>query len=873
MDDIRKKALDLLAKNQQEPDDIFEEKDFKKLIHELKVHQIELEIQNENLIELNQELEQSRNHYFNLFNNAPVGYLMLSKSATIMEVNTTFTKLVGKPLNELRNSYFIDLIDSGSREIFLGRFKAIFNSPEGKNLEARLQTGKGEIFVNLKGEKIKLGKKDDFLFLSVVDITERKKNEEKINHLNRVLKAVRDIDKLISTEKNRDRLLSESIKVLGATRGYQNVWIALYEQDFKKVTHFYANDSNSKIDRIKTLLESGRDIYCVEKAKASNTVVQASYNENDCNQCPVCEDGLLFCTYTSRLRYNDQVYGIISSGLEFGFPRSDDEKLLFTEIANDLSYALHWIQVTREREELLENLRYERDLIANIMNTSPSGITLVNSEGLITFMNQKAREIMGLEGSQENYSYNDSKFQITTYDGNPYPEDKLPFSLVKKSGKPVSGVKHAVCLQNGVRRLLSISSSPSFDKDHNFNGMVSVITDVTQAVINERERTRLEKEAARSQRLETIGTLAGGIAHDFNNILTPIVGYSDMLLQGRIQPDRMNEYVSDIYDAAIRAKDLVAQILSFSRNDEQNREPIYIYPVVKEVVKLLQHTIPATITIVSAVDETSDKILADATKIHQVLMNLCTNAFHAMEETGGVLYVSLEQVNISRQESDEYYDLNPGKHLKILVKDTGTGIEQELLEKIFEPFFTTKEVDKGTGLGLSVVHGVVKSHDGMIIVNSEVGKGSEFIIYFPVFDTQKSVDFNLDTPELKKGNESILIVDDNEAVLKLASKFLSSLGYQVTVSSTSDKALEIYRNNVAGIDLLITDLTMPGMTGLTLSEKIHEINKNLPVIMMTGYGSKISKQEQLEAGIIKILTKPVLIHELSEFIREIFDEK
>ncbi|MFP4547039.1 MAG: ATP-binding protein [Fidelibacterota bacterium] len=873
MNKIRKKALEILDQREEEKIGDLSRANINKTVHELKVHQIELELQNEELIDLQREMEESRNHYYDLFNNAPVGYIILDKSGKILDVNDTFLKLLDYVQDDMVDKYFVDFLDADSRNIFGSRFKAIFKKPSGKILEVCIQKGNRRVYVELKGEKIKYPKEkiDDHLVFSVADVSERRESRRRIIHLNRILESVRKINRLIAQEKDITTLLNESVTVLSNVRGYTNVWIALYDKNFERPESFFYADETQKIRTIKEMLQKEEGTYCINEIKQHKGVLQASYDNDKCTNCPICEKGLLYCSYTARLEYKGEIFGIISAGLEFGLPRSEDEKKLFTEIVDDLAFAIYSFRQEEYKQQLMKELKEERDLIGSILNTTPSGITFVNKEGQITYGNEVAKKILNVDELNGQLVFNDPKFKITDLDDNPFPDENLPFTIVKKTHKPVYNLKHAIRRGSGEKVVLSVSATPKFDSRGKFDGMISIIRDITRDYENEKERIRLGKMVNRSQKLETIGTLAGGIAHDFNNILTPILGYADMVLNAGLDSEFARDNIEEIYKASVRAKDLVAQILSFSRHAEQDRQPIYVNTVVNEALKLLRSTIPTTINIIAEVDKECPKILGDASKIHQVVVNLCTNAYQAMEDEGGTLFVDLKTVEIKKEESLEYLELKPGQHINITIKDTGIGMDNDTLDKIFEPFFTTRDVNKGTGLGLSVVHGIVKSHEGTIIVDSEVGKGTEFNIYFPVIDSNNEKKIEEIGP-LEEGHEKILLVDDKETVTKMISKFLGTLGYSVISVNSSIKALELYSSNPKEYDLLITDLTMPEMTGYTLAQKIHDINENFPILMMTGYGAKITREEQQAVGIKKIISKPILIDELSQQIREMFDE-
>jgi signal transduction histidine kinase/ActR/RegA family two-component response regulator len=389
----------------------------------------------------------------------------------------------------------------------------------------------------------------------------------------------------------------------------------------------------------------------------------------------------------------------------------------------------------------------------------------------------------------------------------------------------------------------------------------------------EAERQQLEHQLRQSQKMEAIGTLAGGIAHDFNNILTPIIGFTEMSLS-RIPPDsKINRNMNEVLTAANRAQELVKQILTFSRQTEHEKRPLFIEPVVKEVMKLLRSTLPSTITINQDISKNTRPILADPTSIHQVLMNLCMNAYHAMRDKGGILTVSLKELEVGLHDSDGYHDIQPGPCLKITVSDTGHGMSKEILERIFSPYFSTKPEGEGTGLGLSVVHGIIKSHKGRINVYSEPQKGTTFDVLLPVIEISEGLE------DLKKafmnslptGHEHILLVDDENQILLLIDEMLSNLGYKVTTRNSGIDAYESFREQPKQFDLVITDQTMPGMTGIDLAKKLLRIRTDISVILCTGYSETISEKTAKLIGIQEYLMKPVAIDKLAKTVRNVLN--
>ncbi len=404
------------------------------------------------------------------------------------------------------------------------------------------------------------------------------------------------------------------------------------------------------------------------------------------------------------------------------------------------------------------------------------------------------------------------------------------------------------------------------------NTVLTIVRNVTEKRALEEENRRLEALRNRSQKLETIGTLAGGIAHDFNNMLTPIMGYANIIqMQNKGENATLDEEVTEILKASQRAKELVEQMLSFSREAEQERRPINIIPVIKEALKLLRSSIPERINIKMNINRLPFDVLADPTKIHQVIMNLATNAFHAMEQKGGTLSVSLDKIYISEKESLRYPNIGIGEYAWLLIEDTGCGMEDDLVNRIFEPFFTTKEAGKGTGMGLSVVHGIIKSHDGHIYVDSEPEVGTRFEIFLPALKKRRAAKIDQIVKEtLPKGTEAIMVLDDRDYISTMLNNMLSAYGYKVYPFNNSSDALKAINKYSQKFDLIITDRNMPGMSGMEFSKRVSQ-DYTIPIMMLTGQGHNITQTDIQKVGIRKMLNKPILLDEILQSVREVLD--
>jgi signal transduction histidine kinase/ActR/RegA family two-component response regulator len=386
----------------------------------------------------------------------------------------------------------------------------------------------------------------------------------------------------------------------------------------------------------------------------------------------------------------------------------------------------------------------------------------------------------------------------------------------------------------------------------------------------ERERAEMEKKLFQLQKIETIGTLAGGIAHDFNNILTPILGYTDMAREELPEESNLRFDLEQINNAALRGKNLVQQILTFSREVDFEKNPIQLQPVVAEALNLLRATLPASVEIKQNLDSKIGTVLADPTHIHQIVMNLCTNANHAMIKTGGILEVKLEAVSIDQKTVEKIPNLKKGDYIRLSISDTGYGMDIKTKERIFEPFFTRKEVGSGSGLGLSVVHGIVNNYGGAISVDSTPGRGTTFAIYLPKHGDDP-LDSHKSAKKLVKGDEHILFVDDEPEITFMGKKMLEKLGYKVSIKNDSLSALEEIKKYPKKYSLLITDQKMPKMQGTILASKMKKINPELKVIIITGYSDNLSEEELSKNGISEVIFKPMVLNDFSKVVRSVLD--
>jgi two-component system, cell cycle sensor histidine kinase and response regulator CckA len=511
-----------------------------------------------------------------------------------------------------------------------------------------------------------------------------------------------------------------------------------------------------------------------------------------------------------------------------------------------------------ERQEFQEALLASNERMHLVMAATNAGIWESEQSTNINIWSDELWRLFGLKPQSCEPSLENWLKTII-----PEDRDKVEQAVTEalKSGGEFNSIWRMRDAVGKVRWLMS-KGNPVKDSDGKISRYSGIVLDITERKRAEEKKQQLESHLRKSQRLETIGTLAGGIAHDLNNILAPILDYAELGMLELTDKEALHEYFSEISQAVMRAQSLVSQIFLFSRAQESTPTIVSVQAVLAEALKLLCPLIPATITIEQHIDKSCRNILADSSQIHQVIVNLCTNAFQAMEGFGGLLTIELKEINPGTDLPVQYLDLQAESCLQLSISDTGTGMDDATMERIFEPFFTTKSVNKGTGLGLSVVHGIITSFKGKIVVESQKGKGTTFRVYLPVVNDQIMKHTIKEIPG--QGHGRILLVDDDPALLRVMTKMITKIGFTVHALNSPLQAVELFRQNPEKFDLLITDLIMPKMTGLELAEELHKTNSQFPIILMTGYGKDIDPQILSNFyGISKFLNKPVKLTEVA----------
>jgi PAS domain S-box-containing protein len=773
--------------------------------------------QQENSRQINNEaaLRQSDEKFRLAFHTSPdsINFNRLSDGIYI-DINEGFTKLTGYTREDAIGKSSIDLniwYDPKDRQRLV---KALQSEGYVENLEARFRRKNGLIGVGLMSARVLRLNQEDVILSITRDITERKQVEDALRESeNKYSQLVESLTDAILVWSGEHIIYANptALKLFRANQAGDLIG--------KRYLDFvHPDDRLESVERIK-------------KSKNENWI--APHREHRM----ITADG--------------QVIHVESTGVPIQCQGQIQHFGIFSDIT--------------ERKQVEEKLRETENKYRDLADSLPQVIFEVDLNGTLTYINHNAYVLFGYTQEEIAKGFNVLEAFI--------PEDKERVALdimLNIQGQKLGRQEYTAVRKDGTRFPVSVHANRVL-RGQTATGVRGILIDLTATKLAEEEKKRLEIQLQQAQKMEAIGALAGGIAHDFNNILSAIIGYTElaMLNEGA---EHCTAELKEALIAANRAKDLVKQILAFSRQTDEDRMPVRVALVAKEAVKFLRATIPATIEIKTRLDEKSGAVLANSVELHQIIMNLCTNAQHAIGEQAGILEVEVKNTEIDLAQKNAVIDLEIGSYVKLSVRDTGYGMGADTIKRIFDPYFTTKEIGVGTGLGLAVVHGIVKKCGGAIRVESELGKGTTFHIYLPKADMTASI--KAEQPKtIEGGSERILFVDDEKMLVDIGQQALQRLGYDVVSRTSPIEALELFKAKPDFFDLVITDKTMPGITGDVLAKELMSIRPNLPVIICTGYSQTIDHERAKQIGIKAFVMKPILINEIAAAVRKVLDNE
>ena len=730
---------------------------------------------------------------------------------TLTYVNQGFCRLFGKKSDELLGRRHLDLLPGRIRDIVESQIESFRKDPHPKVVEHELIQADGSVRWLEWNDSPILNDRGELIEVQSVgrDITERKAAERALQEgADRYRGIVEDQTELICRYLPDGRL---SYVNEAYARYFNKDRLDLIDKNF--IPHIPEPDLEVVNSHVAGL--------CAEAPVTTfeHRVIMPGSNE------------IRWQKWTHRALYDNQ-----------------DALKEFQAVGHDIT----------ERKLALEEIRQGRAFLHQIIDTVPCPIFVKDSQGVLLLVNRAMAELHGV--------HQDLLVGRMDAGFSPDPEEAaLALSedrQVLRTGQPVFIPQRAILHACGERRWYAVTKLLIRDKDQ----LLGIAVDITDRIEAESARASMEKHLRQVQKLEALGTLAGGIAHDFNNLIFAILGFVRLALKATPEDSKAQEYLAQIQLTGLRASELVRQILTFSRRTEQEKKTVRVSALLNEIIQMLQATIPPDIEIEQRNGTEDDSIFGDPIQIHQVLMNLCTNAAQAMRGKGGRLTLELAEIELIPDQSPVHTGLPPGKYLEIRVGDTGHGIDPHIIEQIFDPFFTTKRPGEGTGMGLSVAHGIVKNHGGAIVAESEVGKGSLFRVLFPKTPISAPAEDSACAEPLG-GTERILFVDDEALLTRMMEEMLEEMGYQVTVKCCPREALAEFCKDPWQFDLVITDYSMPGMTGLEMAKDMHAARPDIPVVLLTSYSELITPEAVEQAGIRENIRKPLVVDQLARTLR------
>jgi PAS domain S-box-containing protein len=882
-------------------------RDLHALVHELSVHQIELEMQNDELRRSQEQLEESRSEYAKLYDFVPVGYLTFDKMGLVTRANLTACSLLGTERSVLIKAPFTLFVHPEARDLFYFHTQKVLKTKTSQICQLLLKSKKaGEEFFYAQLESIAAQSGGNVIIRAVItDITDRRKVEKALET------AREELEKKVE-ERSADLIRMNDL-LHQEIEEHKRTEQALRESERRE---------RQRAEELATLLEAvpmpviivhDPDSTHMTGNRAADELLRQPHGAEVSLSAPpetkprnfrAIKDGRELMPH--ELPAQRAAHGVHVRDFEFSlvFDDGTTRHLLGsgTPLLDDTGRprgAVHVLIDITDRKRAEEAVQTTLQRFYTALSSMYTGLLLVTDDNRVEFANQAICDYFDLDDRPADL-VGLASADILARIRNAYqcPDEAIARIMeIVDRGQPVRGEEVAM---RGERELLR-DFIPLYVNGQS-HGRLWLHTDITdrkraeealrrahdelekrvqdrtaelqraydKRIEETRERAQLEHQLRHAQKIEALGTFTGGIAHDFNNILSAMIGFAELARDKLKEGSRERHHLQRVFEAGLRGRALIKQMLTFSRKTEQEKRPIQLSRVVEETMKLMRSSIPTTVSIRPDIRSKWGLVFADPTQMEQILMNLCTNAAHAMQERGGVLHVELSDFSVSESGGDPH-GIKPGLYLKLSVRDTGTGMSPDVAEKIFDPFFTTKKQGEGTGLGLSVVHGIVTQHNGYIAVESEPGRGSAFTVYLPRLAEDPSHGTVGFAKHIPTGSERILFVDDEEVLVEMGREMLEELGYHVTAKTSSAEAIALFRSDPSKFDLLITDQTMPEMTGVDLAREVLAINSHMPVIICTGFSNLVDDDKARNTGIKAFAMKPLTKREIAKTIRGVLD--
>lgn len=782
--------------------------------------------------------------------------MILDRDHVILEVNPAVSAATGVDEKEIVGQRCYQFFHCDSCPPKECPHEKVLASGNGQTIDIEMETLGKTFMVTVAPILDSNGTIDRTIHLAK-DISLRKKIEQELKRKNRAKNVLIACNQAVIRAKDEIQLIHDLCDILVTKGGYRLSWVGYAMDDAEKTVQPIAS-SGFNLNYVETagLVWTNTERGQGPVGTAIRTKMPAMCRDIQTDpKLALWREDAINRGYASLIALpliiEDQCIGTLNLYSKEPDAFDIEETQLLVELAQDLAFGISSLRTQG-------NLVFSETKYRKLMETAHDAIFLADAKtGILLETNEAAQNLVGYPIAEI----------IGMHHTQLHPkEEQKRYSKIFmdhiKNGKSISTVL-MVQHKDGSHIPVMVSANTfKIGKKKVTQGIFRDVSEIIQA----------EERLRQSQKMEAIGTLAGGIAHDFNNILSPIMGYTELAMLETAKGQNIQSDLSRVMKAASRAKDLVQQILTFSRKDTTQKKPIRMQRVIRETVKFLRATIPASIELHTEIDEACDPVMSNQTQIQQILMNLAANAYHAMKEKGGQLDILLKQMEPDFLMAPEFDNLTLGRYICLSIKDTGTGINPEDIDRIFDPYFTTKNNEEGTGLGLSVVHGIVESYGGIIKVRSEKKFNTVFDIYLPVIPGLKEKKIALTDHADLRGSEHLLLVDDDLNVIQVTQKILEKLGYQVTAISDSKEALKVFSQNKNAFDLVITDYTMPGLQGTDLARQMILIRPDIPIILCTGYSAQISKEKSQQIGIKDFLMKPLPGKDLAASIRKVFDD-